>query len=128
MVTARDERGRRKKAYKDALGRLVKVEELNYDTSVYATTLYEHNTRDQLKQITQQGQTRTFEYDGHGRLWRKTTPEQGVTTYSYRRDDTLDWTRDARGAKTTFGYNNRHLVTSLAYDLSSGASWLGSGR
>ncbi len=59
-----------------------------------------------------------MEYDGHGRLWKRTTPEQGLTEYAYNADDTLQSDRDARGAKTTFGYDKRHLVTSLAYDTS----------
>jgi RHS repeat-associated protein len=126
VVTARDERGRRRKAYKDTLGRLVKVEELNYDGSVYSTATYTHNSRDQITSIRHyQGletsgifQQRTVEYDGHGRLFRRTTPEQGVTEFAYNRDDTTAWMKDARGVKTVFGYNNRHLVTSLTYDLS----------
>ncbi len=118
VVTARDEAGRRRKFYKDVLGRLWKVEELNWDQSVYSTTTYTYNVRDQLIQILQQGQTRTFQYDGHGRLWKRTTPEQGQTEYSYNRDDTISWMKDARGAKTNFGYTSRHLVSSISYDLS----------
>lgn len=118
VVTARDEAGRRRKVYKDILGRLNKVEELNWDQTVYSTTTYAYNVRDQLTQISQQGQLRTLQYDGHGRLWKRTTPEQGLTEYSYNSDDTLAWAKDARGAKTNFGYTARHLVSSISYDLS----------
>lgn len=117
-VVARDERGRRRKTYKDVLGRLNKVEELNWDQSVYATTNYTYNVRDQLTAISHEWQPRTFTYDGHGRLASRTTPEQGTTTYAYKSDDTLLWARDARGAKSVFSYNNRHLVTGVSYDLS----------
>jgi RHS repeat-associated protein len=121
MVTARDERGRQRKLYKDALGRLAKVEEMQWASAgggIYATTTYTYNARDQITQLSQQGRLRTFQYDGHGRQWKKTTPEQGTVEYLYNADDTLASMKDARGAKALFGYNNRHLVTSLSYDLS----------
>jgi RHS repeat-associated protein len=118
QVTTRDERGRQRKLYKDVLGRLKKVEELNWNGTVYSTTIYDYNARDQMKSITQGNRIRSFDYDGHGRLWKRTTPEQGQLEYKYKTDDTLDWVKDARGVKTIFGYNNRHLVESIAYDLS----------
>jgi YD repeat-containing protein len=96
------------------------VEELKWDTTVYATTTYSYNTRDQLIQSNQAGQLRSFTYDGHGRLQSRTTPEQGAMNYAYTADDTLNFVTDARGAKTVFGYNNpRHLVTGISYDLSN---------
>jgi YD repeat-containing protein len=116
----KDEGGRRRKYYNDALGRLIKVEELNWDQSVYATTNYAYNLRDQIETITQgsgaAARTRTFSYDGHGRLQSRTTPEQGTMSYAYNTDDTVNFITDARGVKTTFGYDPRHLVTSLTYD------------
>ncbi|MDQ3802537.1 MAG: hypothetical protein M3416_01585 [Acidobacteriota bacterium] len=120
VTTAQDEHGRGRRLTKDALGRLAKVEELNWDETVYATTSYTYNVRDQLTRISQQGQPRTFEYDGHGRLWRKTTPEQGATTFTYNGDDTVNTLTDARGATTTYGYSARHLVTSVAYGVAAG--------
>jgi RHS repeat-associated protein len=117
VTTARDERGRRTRYTKDALGRLWKVEELTWEQTVYATTTYTYNARDQITNINQAGQTRTLQYDGQGRLWKETTPEQGTTEYSYNSDDTVQWTQDARLVKTNLAYNNRHLVTSLTYDL-----------
>jgi len=117
QTTVRDERGRRKRYTKDVLGRLKKVEELNWDTSVYSTIDYAYNGRDQITSITQMGQTRSFNYDGHGRLQSRTTPEQGTTTYSYFADDTIERFTDARNATTTFTYNTRHLVTNIAYGV-----------
>jgi RHS repeat-associated protein len=122
QTTVRDERGRRKRYTKDALGRLMKVEELNWDASVYSTTDYAYNLRDQLTSITQAGQTRTFSYDGHGRLQSRTTPEQGTTTYSYFADGTTQTVTDARNAITTFAYNNRQLVTGITYGVPAGVA------
>lgn len=122
VITARDERGRRSRASKDVLGRLAKIEELNWDQSAYSTTNYTYNGRDQLTNINHAGQQRSFEYDGHGRLSARVTPEQGRTQYSYYADDTTQTITDARGATTTFGYNNRHQVSSITYGVPGGVS------
>ena len=118
-VTARDERGRRRKLTMDVFGRLKQVDELNWDQSVYSTTTYTYNARDQITQSSQAGQVRTFEYDGYGRLWKRTTPEQGLTTFTYNADDTLYQLKDARNAIQTFSYNNRKLLTGVSYDVTS---------
>jgi hypothetical protein len=47
-VTLIDESGRSRKQSKDTLGRLLKVEEINWDGSVYATTEYAYNALDQM--------------------------------------------------------------------------------
>jgi RHS repeat-associated protein len=126
VTTVRDERGRRRRLSMDALGRLARVEEMNWDgTSVYSTTGYSYNARNQVTGVNQAGQTRSMDYDGFGRLWRRTTPEQGMTTYSYYADDTVQMVTDARGATTTFGYNNRHLPTQISYGAASGVAATG---
>ena len=80
-----DEHGRQRLYTKDALGRLATVQEMVWSTSnIYSTTTYTYNTRDQITDINQNGQTphRTFAYDGHARLATRTTPKQGATNYS----------------------------------------------
>jgi hypothetical protein len=42
------------------------VDEFTWDGSAYATTNYTYNVRDQLEQINQAGQIRTFDYDVMG--------------------------------------------------------------
>lgn len=123
QILSRDERGRRRRVTMDELGRLSKTEELNWDQSVYSTTNYAYNLRDQVTSITQAGdRVRGFDYDGYGRLWHKTTPEQGATTYTYFADDTTQTVTDARGATTTFGYDLRRLVTGVTYGVPSGVA------
>jgi YD repeat-containing protein len=92
------------------------------DQSVYATTTYSYNARDQLTQSNQAGQLRSFAYDGYGRLQTRTTPEQGLTSYSYFANDALQTITDARGATTTFSYNNRDLVTGISYGVPAGVT------
>ncbi|HEY0004358.1 MAG TPA: S8 family serine peptidase, partial [Pyrinomonadaceae bacterium] len=120
VVTSKDEAGRQRRATKDVLGRLNKVEELNWDGSVYSTTNYDYNLRDQLNWTSQQGQVRSFTYDGFGRLKTRTTPEQGTTTYSYLPDDLVQTVTDARGATATYNYNARHQVTGITYGIPAG--------
>lgn len=116
VTTVQDEHGRKRRFTKDPLGRLATVEEMNWNgTTVYATTNYSYNVRDQLTQSLQAGQPRSFSYDGYGRLQTRTTPEQGGTSYTYNADDTTNVVTDARGATTTLGYNPRHLVTGITY-------------
>lgn len=119
VVTSQDEAGRRRRATSDVLGRLVKLEELNWNQTVYATTNYTYNLLDQITSVTQQNdRVRTFNYDGLGRLQSRITPEQGTTTYTYFDDGLPQTVTDARGAKATFGYNSRHLLETISYDLS----------
>jgi len=122
VTTARDERGRRRTATMDVLGRLKQLDELNWDQSVYATTTYAYNARDQITSLNQAGLTRSLVYDGYGRLQSRMTPEQGTTTYSYFADDTTQTVTEARGATTTLGYNNRHLVTGVTYGVPGGVA------
>jgi YD repeat-containing protein len=124
VVTTKDERGRQRRLSMDVFGRLKQVKELNFtnrttNATTYATTKYDYNVRDQLRTITQLGATtdqnrvRSFDYDGYGRLSKRTTPEQGQVEYHYNTDDTVQWFKDARGAKSVFEYNNRHLLHSM---------------
>ena len=92
------------------------------ESNIYATTNYTLNANNQITEINQAGQTRTFEYDGHGRLWHRITPEQATTTYTYFNDDTVNIVTDARGAITTFAYNNRHLVKDITYGVPAGVA------
>jgi RHS repeat-associated protein len=124
VVTIRDERGRRRKLTMDVFGRLKQVDELNWDQSVYATTTYTYNARNQITQSSQAGQLRTFEYDGFGRLWKRTTPEQGLTTFTYNMDDTVYQVKDARNVIQTFSYNNRRLLTSINYNVTGDTTGL----
>jgi RHS repeat-associated protein len=122
IAEVKDERGRVKRLKKDVLGRLAEVNELNWDgTTDYSTTTYEYNGRDQLTKITQAGVERSrIVYDGHGRLYEKTSIEQGTNTYTYYNNDQLYQSNDARGVTTTYTYNKRGLVTGISYNVPTG--------
>jgi hypothetical protein len=71
-----------------------------------------------------------FTYDGYGRLRTRHLPSQEATTagtsdhttWEYNPDDTIHSLTDARGVVTTFTYNNRHLTTNVAYNITAAPS------
>jgi YD repeat-containing protein len=124
---------RQQKIYSDVLGRTVKTEILNWQGgSVYSTAVVNYNARDQVTSVKQYQGTETSgifkeastTYDGFGRLKTRHVPEQKAdpnisgstdhTTWEYNADDTVQSITDARGITSTFGYNARHLLTSLS--------------
>ena len=125
VTTSRDEGGRTRRITMDVLGRLTKVEEMNWGgTTVYSTTNYDYDVINQRQRtiINQAEQTRTFLSDVYGRLQSRTTPEQGTTTYSYFADDQVQTITDARGVSTTFAYNTRDLVKDITYTVPAGVA------
>lgn len=121
-TTVKDEKGRRRRLTRDLLGRLKQVDELAWNQTVYATTTFTHNGRDQVTGVSQSGQSRTLVYDGYGRLQSRTTPEQGTATFSYFADDSVQTVTDARGAASTYSYNNRHLISAITYGVPGGVA------
>ena len=123
---------RQQKTYSDVLGRTIKVELLNWQGgTAYSTTVNTYNARDQITQIRQYAgaegsgtfQDTTMGYDGYGRLGSRHIPEQSTgtaTVYAYNDDDTILSITDARGASATHSYNNRHLLTGVAYSAPAG--------
>jgi YD repeat-containing protein len=64
-------------------------------------------------------QTRSFVYDGYGRLTSQTTPEAGTISYQYKPDDQISRVTDARSIYADFDYNNRNLLTNINYSDST---------
>ena len=131
VVTLTDETSRQQKVYSDVLGRQWKMQVLNWDSTVYSTTISTFNARDQVMLVRQyQGadtsstyQDTTVTYDGYGRLLTKHVPEQSTgtsTVYNYNPDDSINSVTDARGASATYSYNNRRLVTGMTYSAPAG--------
>jgi YD repeat-containing protein len=124
QVTLIDESNRQQRTTYDVLGRVSKTEVLNWNATVYATTGYTYNGRDQVTRVRQyQGsdtsntyQDTLMTYDGHGRLQTRKQPiESTACQYTYYADDQLQVKTDPRGATATYVYNARHLMTQITY-------------
>jgi hypothetical protein len=117
-------KNRRQKIYSDILGRQWKTETLNYDGTVYTTSVNVFNGRDQVTTARQyegaEGgavyQEALNYYDGHGRLEQTHAPQQDdgkFTAYTYYADDRPHTVTDARGATSVYTYNNRGLIEQI---------------
>ena len=65
IVTLTDEVGRQQKVYSDVLGRTAKSEALNWDGTVYSTTVNTYNARDQVTLVRQYQGRRKRRLPGH---------------------------------------------------------------
>ncbi len=114
-VTVTDPAGKARKSRSDALGRLIEVYEnpagLNYLTS------YAYDVLDNLRTVSQGGQTRTFDYDSLKRLSSATNPESGTISYSYDENSNLRFKTDARGIVTENRYDVLNRVTTILYRI-----------
>lgn len=124
---------RTQKIYEDILGRTFKTEILNWNNSVYTTTVQIFNGRDQIAETKQYAgaaeanvycptgtcQKVSMTYDGHGRMKTRRFPIEDSdkeTTWIYNADDSIQTVIDPRGALTNFTYNLRGLVEQISYD------------
>ena len=83
-------------------------------------TLYTYDALDNLTQVIQGAQTRTFAYDGLSRLTQETTPEAGTITLSYTNGGALCSGDPSnvcqKTAPTPNQYNSSVTTTTYCYD------------
>lgn len=129
-VTYTDENQNRWQRTTDALGRLTTVLEPNGASKLPSmTTKYSYDALNNLVSVIQWGgasgspgaRVRSFSYDNLSRLLSATNPETGTVGYVYDADGNVQSKTDARGVKTTYGYDalNRVLSKSSSPDASS---------
>jgi RHS repeat-associated protein len=105
----------------DGLGRLARVDEPNSAGSLGTVTApnqptnYTYDSRGNLTQVAQGGQTRLFVYDGLSRLKQAANPESDAVNYTYDDNGNLKTKTDARSVVTTFNYDGFNRVTSRTY-------------
>jgi RHS repeat-associated protein len=85
ITTVIDQAGNQRRSVADALGRMIRIDEpdkvsgsLGTTASPVQSTSYLYDVLDNLRQITQGGQSRYFMYDSLSRLIRARNPEQDV--------------------------------------------------
>lgn len=129
-ATVTDPSGKQKQFVGDGLGRLTSVYEPDVTTgNLNVQTSYTFNVLDQLTQVTQGAQTRTYVYDALGRLNSATTPEAGTVCFGtvvssvcqangYDSFNNLLYRTDARGVLTTYSYDTLNRPTGMSYNVS----------
>jgi RHS repeat-associated protein len=83
------------------------------------STFYAYNPLGNLTTVTQGAQTRTYNYDGGGRLTSSAVPESGTTSFTYYDYGAVNTRTDARGVITTYGYDGLHRLASVSYNVGS---------
>ena len=121
-VEVTDERGKKRKTVNDHLGRLQESYNLTSAGTTVSRAAYSYTPLDQLTTIAQydngtvKHQDRTFAYDGYGRLTSQTTPEAGITGFTYTARDEVLTATNANARTATFTYEGRGLVTDIDYN------------
>ena len=136
-VTVTDQVGRKRQSKSDAQGRVVSVAEQDpatgnlFDSSgnpLFGTS-YTYDALNNLTQVNQGGQTRTFRYDAAGREIFERIPEETATindgtgtlwtcAYTYTDFDAVHTRTDARNVLTTYGYDPLNRIHMITYDIS----------
>jgi RHS repeat-associated protein len=126
-----DERGNHWQRSFDEAGRLTQVMEPNGTTQAPSMeTDYSFDALGDLVSVQQWGgasgssnaRTRSFSYDGLGRLTSASNPEAGVIGYSYDLNSNVSSKTDARGIHTNYQYDDLNRVIAKAYSTgTSGA-------
>jgi RHS repeat-associated protein len=79
---------------------------------------YTYGVFNNLLQVSQGAQTRTYAYDGIGRSTDITTPEAGHVNFQYNAFNQVSQQTDARGVKTNLGYDTLNRLHTIGYDIS----------
>ena len=115
-TTVTDQVGRKRKKLIDGLGRIVTVTEQNpANGNLEWSTNYTYDLLDNLTGVNQNGQTRAYEYDSLSRMKKETTPEAGMTTYTYTSFNAVLKRTDARGVETNYRYDGLNRLDQITY-------------
>ncbi len=120
-VTVTDQAGKKRRSVTNAFDNLIRVDEpdLNGELGSVSNpsqpTNYSYDSRGNLTQIIQGGQTRTFGYDSQSRLIQSTNPESGTFLYVYDPNGNLLTKTDARGISTAYTYDALNRATLRNY-------------
>jgi len=112
-TTVTDPAGKARKQKRDGLGRLVQV--IEDPSGLNFSTVYTYDPLDNLIQVTQGAQPRTFVYSSLSRLRSAANPESGTITYTYNDSGDLLTRTDARGKVSTMTYDPLHRILTKSY-------------
>ena len=117
----------------DGLGRLVTVYEQDISGALTQSTNYTYDLLDNLTQVDQGGQQRSFKYDALSRMLYERIPEQQATIndgtgtmwttkFTYTDFGAVSTRQDARGVITTCGFDSLNRVIQVSYNTVSGVT------
>jgi len=121
-TTVTDQAAKTRRSITDALGRLSEVDEpdasgnLGSIGSANQPTTYNYDVLNNLLNVYQGSQTRTFVYDNLSRLTTATNPESGTIDYTYDANSNLSTKLDDRSITTSYTYDALNRVTNRNYD------------
>jgi RHS repeat-associated protein len=118
-TTITDPAGHQKKYQSDGLNRLSIAYEPdpNNGNSLTIQTNYSYSVLGKLALLTEGAQTRTFSYDGIGRLTSQVLPESGTTSFQYNNYNLISQRTDARGVITTYSYDTMNRPYQISYNI-----------
>jgi YD repeat-containing protein len=128
-VTATDQANKVRRSVTDALGRMTRVDEpnssgnLDSGGSPVQSTSYTYDVLNNLTQVTQGSQTRTFAYDSLKRMTSAANPESGTMTVDvYDENGNVLVSTDARGVSTHVTYDELNRPTRRWFNNSNSVS------
>ena len=83
------------------------------------STTYTYDPLNHLVGVNQGSQTRSYTYDGMGRLTGSTTPEAGTNSSTYNGFNLVTSSTDARGVIANYSYDSLNRVTGITYLVGS---------
>ena len=123
-VLSKDEAGKKRQTWTDALGRLIEADEPDASGALTLGTCYKYDVLGNLLEVDQGVQIRTFASDALSRRTAETTPEAGTLNYYYTTSvgqlcagnpSALCRATDARGITTTHTYDAENRLTGKTY-------------
>jgi RHS repeat-associated protein len=133
-ITVTDPAGKKRESVTDGAGRLSTVFEPDSTNNWQLTqqTSYTYNVLDELLQVTQGSQIRTYTYDALGRVLSVALPESGTTCFGSVSGSTCNtdgydqWNNllkrtDARGVLTSYTYDGLNRPIGVAYTIPNGS-------
>jgi RHS repeat-associated protein len=132
-ATVTDQANRKIQQLADGLGRLVTVNEQDSSGNLTQATNYTYDYLDNLTQVNQGNQLRSYKYDALSRLLYEKVPEQtasindGTGTYwtskyTYTDFNAIATRQDARGVVTTYSYDTLHRLSQVTYNTVAGVT------
>jgi RHS repeat-associated protein len=131
VVTMTDQVNRKTQQQTEGLGRLITVNEQDVSTGgLTQSTSYSYDYLNDLTQVNQGNQTRSFKYDAMKRMIYERIPEQSATIndatgtfwsskYTYTDFNKVSTKTDARGTVATNSYDGLNRLTQVSYNTSN---------